>query len=518
VGIEVKLIVAGIAIIILLCIVMFLITLVRMMIVSVVQWRDFVSVDRWTEVLITIGRNKLRTALTTISVAWGIFVLVLLLGLGNGLNQGAQHQFARDATNGVWVSANKTSEAHGGYDVGRRIQFDNRDYERVKGIKGVENPMGQFFIRGSRFGGTPMMTKRGGKASTFQINAVHHTALALETHEMVAGRFLSELDDTLRRKSAVVGQPLIDFLFKPGEQPIGEWIEVAGVPFQIVGIFKNSGGAEQERQLYIPVATAQLAFNGADHLGMIAFTVGNKGPAETQKVIDEVVGQLAERHNFAASDKQAVRVQNNVEGFSRFQTMFMILSVFVTVIGLGSLAAGVVGVSNIMMIAVKERTKEIGVRKALGATPSSVIFMIIQESVFLTGIAGLLGLAAGVGALGLLTTTVDPRLITLGLQFAGVFAGAAVLVVVAGLARLFRLGIAVRVAALIAIVAALCALAAGAGFVANIAKNDFILNPSISMSVGIGATLFLVLTGAFAGYFPARAAARINPIHALRDE
>jgi putative ABC transport system permease protein len=251
---------------------------------------------------------------------------------------------------------------------------------------------------------------------------------------------------------------------------------------------------------------------------MIAFTVGNKGPAETQKVIDEVVGQLAERHNFAASDKQAVRVQNNVEGFSRFQTMFMILSVFVTVIGLGSLAAGVVGVSNIMMIAVKERTKEIGVRKALGATPSSVIFMIIQESVFLTGIAGLLGLAAGVGALGLLTTTVDPRLITLGLQFAGVFAGAAVLVVVAGLARLFRLGIAVRVAALIAIVAALCALAAGAGFVANIAKNDFILNPSISMSVGIGATLFLVLTGAFAGYFPARAAARINPIHALRDE
>jgi putative ABC transport system permease protein len=454
-GIEVKLILGGIVILLLLIAVMFLITLIRMAIVSVVQWRDLFSLDRWQEVLITIGRNKLRTALTTISVAWGIFVLVLLLGLGRGLNEGARHEFARDATNGVWISANKTSEAFGGYDVGRRIQFDNRDYDVTKDVKGVQHPTGQFFIRGSRFGGTPMMTKRGGKASTFQINAVHHNALALETHEMVAGRFLSASDDAQKRKSVVVGQPVIDFLFRPEETAIGQWIEVAGVPFQIVGVFKNSGGAEQERQLYIPVSTAQLAFNGADHLGMIAFTVGNAGPEETQKVIDQVVGQLAERHNFSAADKQAVRVQNNVEGFHRFQQMFFILSVFVVVIGLGSLAAGVVGVSNIMMIAVKERTKEIGVRKALGATPSSIIFMVIQESVFLTGVAGLLGLAGGVFLLGLIDS---------------------------------------------------------AHFTA------FIRNPSIDLTVGTIATLFLVLTGALAGYFPARAAAKINPIHALRDE
>jgi putative ABC transport system permease protein len=455
VGVEAKLIAAGIGLLVLLAIGMFLATLVRMLIVSIVQWRDLFSLDRWTEVLITIGRNKLRTALTTISVAWGIFVLVLLLGLGRGLNEGARHEFARDATNGVWISANKTSEAHGGYDVGRRITFDNRDYDRLKGVDGIEYPTGQFFIRGSRFGGTPMMTKRGGKASTFQINAVHHNALALETHEMIAGRFLSTSDDASKRKSVVVGQPVADFLFAPGERAIGEWIEVAGVPFQIVGIFKNSGGAEQERQLYIPVSTAQLAFNGADRLGMLMFTVGNAGVEQTQQIVDEIVGQLAERHNFSPHDKQAVRVQNNVEGFQRFQKMFFILSVFVVVIGLGSLAAGVVGVSNIMMIAVKERTKEIGVRKALGATPSSVIFMVIQESVFLTGIAGLLGLAGGVFLLG----AIDSAQLT-----------------------------------------------------------AFIRNPSIDLEVGAIATMFLVLTGALAGYFPARAAARINPIHALRDE
>ncbi|HEY5945649.1 MAG TPA: ABC transporter permease [Kofleriaceae bacterium] len=448
---------AGLALVIgiIVVLVVIIIAVVRMTIVGVVQWRDLFSLDRWSEVLITIGRNKLRTALTTISVAWGIFVLVLLLGLGRGLNEGARHEFARDATNGVWISANKTSEAHGGYDIGRRIQFDNRDFDRMKGVEKVENPTDQFFIQGSRFGGTPMMTKRGGKASSFQINAVNHNALALETHHMVTGRFLNEGDITQKRKSAVVGQPVIDFLFKPEEQPIGQWIEVAGVPFQIVGIFKNDGGAEQERQVYIPVSTAQLAFNGADHLGMLAFTVGNAGPEETQKVIDQVVADLAERHKFSPTDKQAVMIQNNVEGFHRFQQMFFILSVFVVVIGLGSLAAGVVGVSNIMMIAVKERTKEIGVRKALGATPSSIVFMVIQESVFLTGVAGLLGLAGGVFLLGAIDS---------------------------------------------------------AHFTA------FIRNPSIDLTVGTAATLFLVFTGALAGYFPARAAAKINPIHALRDE
>jgi putative ABC transport system permease protein len=410
------------------------------------------SFDRWMEVFDTIRRNKLRTALTAISVAWGIFVLVFLLGLGNGLDNGLRASFARDATNGVWISANKTSEPHAGYDVGRKIMFENRDYDAAKVTRGVEKITGQFFVGGNRWGS--FTTKRGGKANSFGVNAMHADAIYLAAHDMVAGRFLTEADTRERRKSAVIGRPVAAFLFEPNENPIGEWIEVAGVPFQVVGVFSDPGGQEQERQIYIPISTAQLAFNGDDKVGMLSFTVGNAGAAETQAIIDTVVGQLAERHKFSPTDKQAVRVFNNVEGSQRFQMLFWIISFFVFLIGMGTLAAGVVGVSNIMMIAVKERTKEIGVRKAIGATPRSIVMMIVQEAVFLTGIAGLLGLSGGVAVLELLG------------------------------------GI----------------------------DSDFIKNPSVGMGTGVIATVILIIAGALAGYFPARAAAKVNPVHALRDQ
>ncbi|HEX2687368.1 MAG TPA: ABC transporter permease [Kofleriaceae bacterium] len=429
--------------------------------VAVVQWRDILSIDRWAEVLDTIRRSKLRTALTMISVAWGIFVLVFLLGLGQGLDNGLHEQFARDAMNGIWITANKTSIAHEGYDVGRKITFENRDYDRAAsaklpgpGAQGIEHISGQYFIRGGRFGGGEMLTKRNGKANSFQINAVHPDAMYLAAHIVESGRFLDLVDIVQRRKSAVIGRPVQNFLFG-SENPIGQWINVAGVPFQVVGVFSDPGGAEQERQIYIPVSTAQLAFNGVDHLGMLEFTVGNASAEQAKIITDQVVAQLAERHQFDPKDPQAIRVQNNVENFERFGKLFWMISTFVIVIGMGTLAAGVVGVSNIMMIAVKERTKEIGVRKALGATPTSIVFMIIQEAVFLTGIAGLLGLSAGIALL----------------EVTG-----------------------------------------------RIVESDFIKNPSINLAVGIAATLGLVTAGALAGYFPARAAARVNPIHALRDQ
>jgi len=404
------------------------------------------SFDRWMEVFDTIRRNKLRTALTAISVAWGIFVMVVLLGLGNGLNNGLRYTFRREATNGIWVTANKTSVAYAGYDVGRRLVFDNRDYERAKEVKGIDHISSAYFIRGGQFGGGEMLTRRGTKASLFQINAVRPESIFLVESEIIAGRFLDQTDQLGRRKSVVVGKPVVDYLFTPTEQPIGEWIIVNGVPFQIVGVFTDPGGDEQSRQLYIPLSTAQLAFNGVDHIHMLSFTVGDANPAQAK---------VAQRHNFSTTDKQAVRIHNNVEGYDRFSKMFLIISIFVVIIGLGTLAAGVVGVSNIMMIAVKERTKEIGIRKALGATPSSIITMIVQEAVFLTSIAGLLGLAGGVGMLALIES-------------------------------------------------------------ADV--SEMIRNPSIHLATGITATVFLIGAGALAGFFPARAAARVNPIHTLRDE
>jgi len=409
------------------------------------------SLDRWLEVLDTIRRNKLRTALTAISVAWGIFVLVFLLGLGRGLDHGLRKNFARDATNGVWINANKTSVAFGGYDVGRRIMFETADYERAKKVPGIEYLSAEHWIRGQRWGAA-ITTKRGAKANSFELDAVYPESIHLQAHEMVQGRFLTHTDITQRRKSAVIGKTVAQFLFED-QDPTGEWIEIGSVAFQVVGVFSDPGGAEEERRIYLPATTAQLAFNGGEELGQLQLTLGQAGPEEATRVVDTIVGQLAERHNFDPADAQAVRVHNNIEQFGRFSKLSWMISRFVVGIGLGPLAAGVVGVSNIMMIAVKERTKEIGVRKALGATPWSIVAMIIQESVFLTGIAGLLGLSAGVAMLGLLGK----------------------------------------------------------------AENEFIVNPNIDLTIGIAATVFLVIAGALAGYFPARAAARVNPIHALRD-
>ncbi|HEX4420028.1 MAG TPA: ABC transporter permease [Kofleriaceae bacterium] len=451
----------GVAVVVFVGLVLFLITLLRIAGVMLVQWRDLVSFDRWLEVLGTIRRNKLRTALTMISVAWGIFVLVFLLGLGKGLDAGLRHNFGRDSINAVWLYSNKTSIPHDGYDVGRKITFENRDYERAKlakvpgaGGQGVERISGQYYVKGGQLGGGEMLTRRNGKTNAFDLNAVHPDAIYFNTHVMESGRFIDYADIVARRKSAAIGGPVRDFLFGT-EDPIGQWINIGGVPFQVVGVFSDPGGPEQERQIYIPVSTAQLAFNGADHLGMLEIAVGDATAEQAKVISDQILAQLAEHHQFDPKDPQAVRIHSSVETAERFAKLFWLISTFVIVIGLGTLAAGVVGVSNIMMIAVKERTKEIGVRKALGATPSSIVAMIIQEAVFLTGIAGLLGLSGGVALLGV---------------------------------------------------------------VAKFAENDFMRNPSIDLRVGVLAAVGLVVAGALAGFFPARAAARVNPIHALRDQ
>jgi putative ABC transport system permease protein len=432
--------------------------LVQMAGIALFQWRDLVSLDRWQEVFSTIGRNKLRTFLTTLSVAWGIFVLVFLLGLGRGLNQGMRKSFARDAANGIWINAGKTSVAFGGYNIDRIITFENSDYEAAKKVPGVDKISALHRINGQGWG--QMMVRFGAKASTFEIDAVYPATLQMHMHDMATGRFVTQADILAKSKVCVIGKSAKDFLF-PVEagaaevDAIGQWLDVGGIAFQIVGVFTDNQGAENERTIYIPATTAQLSFNGGEKLGQLQVMVGDATPEQADEVVKKITTELAEKHGFDPTDKQAVRVHSNVEGAAKFAAMFWMISTFVVVIGLGTLAAGVVGVSNIMMIAVKERTKEIGVRKALGATPRSIVFMIIQESVFLTSVAGLIGLTGGVAAL---------------------------------------------------------------GFIDHFVKNEMIYNPSVEFSTAMTATIFLVVAGALAGYFPARAAARVNPIHALRDQ
>ncbi len=412
------------------------------------------SADRWYEVLSTLARNPLRSFLTAVAVAWGIFMLVVLLGMGKGLRNGTEKSFSDDAANSVWIFGGSTSQPFAGLPVNRRIVFDNDGYEAVRRVRGVERLTGRFFARGAMFG-NELQIRVGAKVSSFDVRSVHPDHLYLEKSIMVAGRFLNDLDVAEKRKVTAIGAPVAEFLWGHTDV-IGQGLAINGVQFQVVGLFTDEGDAGELRKLYIPISTAQLAFNGADRVNVLMFTVGDKGVGETAKLVDDVKGLLAERERFAADDPQATRVRNNLEQYATFQEIFTIIEIFIMVMGACTLVAGIVGVSNIMMIAVKERTKEIGVRKALGATPWTIVSTILQESVFLTAVAGYVGLVAGVGLLELLAWVLP--------------------------------------------------------------KSDFFSDPSVDLTVGLGATAVLMVSGAVAGFVPARTAARVSPVVALRDE
>ena len=413
------------------------------------------NLDRWHEILDTLWRSKLRTLLTAFSVAWGIFMLVFLLGMGNGLQNGVQQEFADDATNSVWLFSGRTSVPYDGMPLGRRILFANRDVDAIDGLTGVDKITGRFLIGDGR-DSAPVLTRAGRNVSPFDVRSVHPDHLYLENTIMVAGRFLNPVDIKEKRKVCVIGEPVARFLFGTTEDTIGRWIEINRIAFQVVGLFTDEGGEGEREKIYIPITTSQTAFNGADHVHMTMFTMSpDVTVAESNRIARAAVQVLAAAHHFSPGDAQAVRVNNNVEQFQNFLQIFLGIRVFVVFMGVCSLVAGVIGVSNIMMIVVRERTREIGVRKALGATPHNIVTSIVQESIFITTVAGFLGLVAGIGALVLIDSLVPP--------------------------------------------------------------NEMFAHPEVDLTVALGAAVLLVIAGALAGLFPARTAARVNPIEALRD-
>jgi len=413
------------------------------------------NLDRWREILDTLMRSKLRTALTAFSMAWGIFMLVVLLGLGNGLQHGVEANFADDAINSIWIRGGATSVPHQGMPTGRRVIFNNADVDTVRAMPESDKVTGRYYIGGSRFRSS-LVARVGDKTKTYDVRSVHPDHLYLENTIMTSGRFLNTIDLADRRKVAVIGDPVANFLFD-GENPIGKQIELNHVSFRVVGTFTDTGEQGEADMIYLPITTSQAAFNGQDKVHQVMFTLQpNVSVAESKQIADKAKAALAEAHHFDRNDPQALWVRNNAENYENFLQIFQMISIFVMVMAGCTLLAGIIGVSNIMMIVVRERTREIGIRKALGATAVNIVTSIVQEAVTLTAVAGYFGLCAGIGVLALIEKVVPP----------------------------------------------------GNGFE----------RPEVSMTVAVSATIVLVVAGALAGLFPALAAARVNPIEALRDE
>lgn len=407
------------------------------------------DLDKWQEIYSTISKNKLRTFLTGFSVAWGIFMLIILLGSGYGLENGVRKEFEGDAENTIWVNQGVTSKAYKGYKPGRFIRFTNEDYDHTKTLNDVEHLSGRFTIWENN------ILSYKNEYGSFDIFCIHPDYGIVENLIPTKGRFLNDIDVEEVRKVVALGKMVDEALFK-GDDPLGKYIRVAGIPFKVIGVFDDPGGDRDLSRIYIPISTAQMVFNRGNRLGTMSMTIGDASVERSQEMVDEIRKDFAQRHHFDPEDQRAIFIWNNVENYMQFMTLFANIRLFIWIIGVGTIIAGIVGVSNIMMIVVKERTKEIGIRKSMGATPGSIISLVLQESILITAFAGYLGLVGGVGLLELIAK--------------------------------------------------------------NLPTTDYFSNPEININVALGATAILILAGAIAGFVPARKAAAVKPIVALRDE
>lgn len=405
----------------------------------------FESLD---EILSVLLRNKLRTTLTALSVAWGMFMLAVLLGAGRGLENGVNWEFRDDATNSIWVSSGKTSVPFAGRGPGRAVRFDNDDYDLLaRAVPKLDKLTGRFYLWGEFF------VSYGGKHAAFDIRGTHPGHRYLEKTEMLRGRFLNDEDVKERRKVAVIGKLVRESLFGD-DDPLGKIIQIRGLSYQVVGEFEDVGGEAELRKIYIPISSAQLIYNQPRTIHQLMFTVATSDVDESHRIAEVAHELLAAKHDVSLEDRRAIRVDNNLERFVKMTRVFGWINVFVWIVGIGTLLAGIVGVSNIMLISVAERTKELGIRKALGATPFAIVSMVVVESMLVTAAAGYAGLVAGVGLIELVANKVG--------------------------------------------------------------NAPFWREPQVDVRVVSVAAVILTISGALAGLFPALRAARVDPVVALR--
>ncbi|WP_417942543.1 ABC transporter permease [Flavobacterium sp. RS13.1] len=412
------------------------------------------NIERWQEIFEAISKNKLRTFLTGVSVASGIFILVILLGAGKGLQNGIEKQFENDAEGIIEVWSNTTTKEYKGLNPGRQIQLRNSDFELP--VKKYNDEISKKSSTRNTWGGTITYGKESGN---YQFRGVNPDYLDIENGTIIQGRFLNDNDLKNNEKVVAIGLKVKQDLFKDVD-PIGKQILVNDVNFKVIGVFTDPSGEREESRVYMPMTTNQRAYGAGDKISGMMFVLNKKtnydeALAQSKKFTDGIKELLKSKNIIAPNDDSAIGVYNSVEEAKQFYDLNLFIRLFFWWVGICTIIAGVVGVSNIMLIVVKERTKEIGIRKALGASPFSIISMILHESIFITTIAGFTGLLASL----------------LLLEFVG-----------------------------------------------PMVQSEYFRNPEVDFGVALTTLVLLVFAGAMAGFFPAYRAAKIKPIVALRDE
>lgn len=413
--------------------------------------------ERWDEILEALNANRFRTIMTAFGVFWGIFILVILLALTNGLKNGVQADFGDFATNTIFIWTQSTSMPYQGFTKGRNFNFRQSDVALLK----EKFPELRFVSPRNQLGGYQGSNNvtRGDKTGAFNIYGDNPEYIKQEPLDVLKGRFLSYSDIQDERKVAVVGTDVIKSLFDIGEEPIGSYIKINGINFMVIGVVKktSSQGDNQEdaNTIYIPFSTFGKAFNYGDIVGWMAITAIDEVPITQIK--PEIMKEMRAAHKVHPDDERAIGHFDLAEQFQKITGLFSILSFVGYFVGALVLMSGVIGISNIMLIVVKERTKEIGIRRALGATPREIRGQVLQESMFLTLISGMAGISFAAGLIWVMNTLLD-----------------------------------------------------AAGSIENFA------NPSVSVGVIFIALTILVISGLLAGMIPATRATQMKPVDALR--
>ena len=411
--------------------------------------------DRWKEIYESLTANKIRTVLTAFGVGWGILMLILMIGAGNGLEKGVKREMSGMATNSVFMWGRSTSIPYKGFREGRWVRFNNRDIDALRSqVPEIEHLSPSLQLGGWRGGNN---VSYGNKIGAFEVNGYLPVAKNVKLINDIEGRFINQKDIDEMRKVVVIGERVWEVLFNRSHDFLGKHITILGLNFQVVGKFKSSrygDSADRENQsVYIPFTTFQRSFNQGDRVGWFILT---SKPEISATVVEKKAREVLKRmHNIHPEDERAIGGWNAEEEFNAMNMVFTGIRVLGWIVGIMTLLAGIIGISNIMLVIIRERTKEIGIRRSIGARPSNIIVQIVLEALTLTFFAGTAGFMVGVGILEVLGSQLE---------------------------------------------------------------HDAFTNPEIDIWVSLSALSLLIISGLIAGIMPAVKAVKIRPIEALRGQ